>query len=533
MPKVTTGASPPESQLIRLLEHYQNGRYVNAAKSAISITEQYPHHQFSWKVLAAALKQTGKVPEALVANQKAVELDAQDAEAHYNLGNTLQELNKLEDAKASYRQAIRLKPDYAKAFSDLGNTLKKLGQLKDAEASYRQAITLAPDFAGAHFNLGVTLHELDRLEEAKASYIQAIRLNPGYAEAHNNLGVTLKALGRLEDAEASYKQAIALKPDFAEAHNNLGITLRELGRLAEAEIGYNQAIALKPDYTEAFLNRGQLLFDKGNFEAALRDYDSCNTEDSRAGALSCLYRLERIEEIYKRIEMQSELDDENIKVAAISSLVEEQYKKDTAHNFCKNPLDFIHFANIASHVEDPDSYISEIIKELHNIKSIWQPSNQSIHKGFQSHFNFLENPSGILKSLKSTIINELGSYYLKFKNESCSFIKKWPRENNLSGWYVILKQQGYHYPHIHPSGWLSGVVYLKVVPAAEKNEGAIEFCLGENRYLDADSLKITYNPQAGDMVFFPSSLHHRVLPFSTDTERIVVAFDLCPDSAKH
>ena len=91
-------------------------------KLALSLTEQFPHHQFTWKVLAAALKQTGKISEALTANQKAVELDTQDAEAHYNLGNTLQELGRLEEASASYRQAIHLKPDYAKAYSDLGNT---------------------------------------------------------------------------------------------------------------------------------------------------------------------------------------------------------------------------------------------------------------------------------------------------------------------------------------------------------------------------------------------------------------------------
>lgn len=529
----SNGTSPPQSQLNSLLEHYQNGRYEDAEKLAIPITEQFPRHQFSWKVLGAVLKQTGKISEALVANQKAVELDAQDAEAHHNLGNTLQELGKLEAAKASYRQAIATKPDYAKAYSNLGNTLKKLGNLEEAEASYRQAIELKPDFAGAHYNLAVTLEELDRVEDSEASYRQAIALKPDYAEAHNNLGVTLKELGRLEEAEASYRRAIGLKPDFAEAHNNLGVTLKELGRLEEAEASYTQAIALKPDYSEALLNRGQLFFDKGEFEVALRDFDFCNTQDSRAGALTCLVVLGRIEEIYERIEAQAELDDENIKVAAISSFIADQHKKDTAHKFCKNPLDFLHFSNIASHIEDPDSYIMDMVKELGDVKSVWEPLNQSIHKGFQSQSNFFENPTGKFIGLKSIIINEINSYYLKFKNESCSFIQKWPSENNLSGWYVILKKQGYNFPHIHPAGWLSGVIYLKVAPSVGKNEGAIEFCLGGGHYSDANSSKVTHNPQMGDIVLFPSSLHHRTVPFTTDTDRIVVAFDLCPDAAKH
>jgi hypothetical protein len=41
-----------------------------------------------------------------------------------------------------------------------------------------------------------------------------------------------------------------------------------------------------------------------------------------------------------------------------------------------------------------------------------------------------------------------------------------------------------------------------------------------------------HQPTAGDIVFFPSSLHHRTIPFTTDTDRIVVSFDLLPESAE-
>ncbi len=244
-------ASPSQKQLSSLLEHYQNGRVNDAEKLAASITNEFPQHQFAWKVLGAVLKQTGRVMESLTAMQKSVQLAPQDAEAHSNLGVTLKELGMLEEALASYAQAIALKPDYAEAHSNLGVTLKELGRLNEALASYKQAIALKPDYAEAHSNLGVTLQELENLDEAEASYKQAIALKPDYAEAHSNLGVTLQKLGRLDEALASYNQAIALKPGYAEAHSNLGVTLQELGRLGEALASYNQAIALKPDYAEA------------------------------------------------------------------------------------------------------------------------------------------------------------------------------------------------------------------------------------------------------------------------------------------
>ena len=220
--------SPPEADIKRLLEHYQNGLHDDAEKLALSISEKFPRHNFSCKVLAEILKKTGRTPEALVFGKKAIEIDPQDAAAHSNLGLTLQELGRLDEAVASYNQAIALKPNHALAHGNLGITLKELGRLGEAEASYKQAIALKSDWAEAHSNLGITLQELGRLDEAEASYNQAIALKPDLAEAHSNLGNTLKELGRLDEAEASYRQAIVLKPDFFEAYVNFGIAIKNL-----------------------------------------------------------------------------------------------------------------------------------------------------------------------------------------------------------------------------------------------------------------------------------------------------------------
>jgi predicted TPR repeat methyltransferase len=243
--------NPSQEQLSSLLEHYQNGRFSDAEKLAKFITQEFPKHQFGWKVLGAVLQQTGRSVESLIPMQKSVQLAPQDAEAHSNLGATLKEAGRLDEAEASFKRAIALKPDYAEAHSNLGATLRELGRLDESEASYTRAIALKPDYAEAHGNLGNTSLELGRLDEAEASYKQAIALKPDYAEAHSNLGATLKEVGRLDEAEASYKQAIALKPDYAEAHGNLGVMLQELGRLDEAEASYKQAIALKPDHAQA------------------------------------------------------------------------------------------------------------------------------------------------------------------------------------------------------------------------------------------------------------------------------------------
>ena len=265
--------TPSHDLLKSLLEHYQNGRLSDAEKLSLKITEDFPKHEFAWKVLGVIFEATGRKSEALNANQTAVKLSPQDAEAHNNLGNTLKELGRLDESEASYREALMLKPDYAEAHCNLGILLHDLGRLDKAESSYSQAIAFKPDFPEAHSNLGITLQEAGRLVEAETSYNKAIELSPAYAEAHSNLGNILKELGRLEDAEVSHKRAISLEPKFAEAHNNLGTTLQELGRLEDAINSYNQAITLKPSFATAHNSLGITLKKLGRLEDALASYN--------------------------------------------------------------------------------------------------------------------------------------------------------------------------------------------------------------------------------------------------------------------
>ena len=240
-------ANPPKEQLDRLLDHYQRGRFVEAEELAASLTRDFPDHPFSWKVLGAILGQAGRNAEALVANQKTVELSPKDAEAHNNLAILLKDLGRLEEAEANLRHALNLKPTFAEAHYNLGITLQKLRKLDEAESSYRQAINLKPNYGKAHFNLGSLLKELGKLDEAAVSYSQAISIDSGYAEAHNNLGTTLKDLGQLAEAEVSYHRALTLQPDFLEAQYNLGSSLEEAGDLQRSLQTYNLMLKSKSE----------------------------------------------------------------------------------------------------------------------------------------------------------------------------------------------------------------------------------------------------------------------------------------------
>ena len=222
------------------------------------------------------------------------------------------------------------------------------------------------------------------------------------------------------------------------------------------------------------------------------------------------------------------LDEGNLDVAAFATFIAEVQKKHTAHRFCRKPLEFLHFANLSSKIENSNLFITSLIKDLKNVRSKWEPPNQSANRGFQTVGNLFRYSNSNILTLKEIILNEIDLYYKKFQNEDCAFIKKWPTEKNIIGWHIMLKAQGYHNFHIHQSGWLSGVIYLKIVPSLEKNEGAISFSLAGPNISNPDMPETIHNPAVGDIVLFPSSLYHRTIPFSTDTDRVVVSFDLGP-----
>ena len=57
---------------------------------------------------------------------------------------------------------------------------------------------------------------------------------------------------------------------------------------------------------------------------------------------------------------------------------------------------------------------------------------------------------------------ELSNFFNNFKNKDCNFIKEWPSNYFIDSWSNILTSEGHNTSHIHPSGWISGVFYLKI-----------------------------------------------------------------------
>ena len=198
--------------------------------------------------------------------------------------------------------------------------------------------------------------------------------------------------------------------------------------------------------------------------------------------------------------------------------------------FCKNPLDFLFITNLHSYFPKITNLVNDIIIELDSHHLRWE--TRTTKNGFQSGSRIFDSPGPNVEQLKQIINEVIKSYKRQFSDSNCLFIKSWPQSMELHGWFNRLLKNGHQTSHIHPSGWLSGVVYLKTVAPLENNEGAIELSLHgyDLPILDEAYPKKVHQPNVGDIVLFPSSLFHRTIPFTTDDERCVIAFDLVPET---
>ena len=107
------------------------------------------------------------------------ELDSDD---WYNLGLDLEEVDP-KQAPNAYREAVRLDAQNADAHVNLGRLYQLEGDVRGAKRHYELALVIAPTHELANYNLGTVFDELDDLDKAVTYYRKA----PDIPDAHFNL----------------------------------------------------------------------------------------------------------------------------------------------------------------------------------------------------------------------------------------------------------------------------------------------------------------------------------------------------------
>jgi len=422
------------------------------------------------------------------------------------------------------KQAETLVQQFPKSpvlFNIQGAVFKGLGHLDLSIEAYNKALAIRPDYADAYNNMGNTLKDQGKLEEAIKAYIRALAIKPDNADAYSNMGIALKEQGKLEEAMEAYNKALAIKPDYAKAYNNMGIALKEQGKLEEAIGAFNQALAIKPDNAKAYYNMGNALKDQGKLEEAIEAFEKDGSIKSQTLLLKCLYQQDKPANFYDQLDYLVGRGENNAVIGSYISRAQIKYGINRTNPFCNEPLKYTLHTNLTSHCDFEDIFVKGATDVL--TKDIVQNRSQRLlTNGIQTTGNVFNQMDDFTDEIQSILRSEIENYRMCFKDSQEGLIKSWPSDYEIYGWLVSMKSGGKLAAHMHDKGWISGSVYINVPPKVNKDSGNFVVCLDSEK--DSQSIDVV----TGSLCLFPSSLLHYTIPFESEENRIVLAFDVIP-----
>jgi Tfp pilus assembly protein PilF len=120
----------------------------------------------------------------------------------------------LTTAEDNYQQAIELDANNMVAHYDLGTIYDRHGETSLAVEQYTAALVIDPTFTDASYNLAVDTAATNP-SSAKDLYLKVVSEQPSFAAAWLNLGFILEAEGDTSGAHADWSKAVVLDPSLA------------------------------------------------------------------------------------------------------------------------------------------------------------------------------------------------------------------------------------------------------------------------------------------------------------------------------
>ena len=571
------------------VEAHQDGKAQEADRYYTAILQAQPKHPDANHNMGILAVSVGKVEAALPFLKTALDSNPNIAQFWLSYINALIKLDRLDDAKAVFDQAksngakgdgfdqierrlnnasVSVRKETQEDMQTQPNILDELkldkaiklaekkvrnGLPEEAKKIYKDILekfpknkkalhgikTLASKTLANKSGMGeppsdqfqsvLNLYTQGQYQKALNRCSELLEQFPNSINLYNIIGAANQELGKAEKAIAAYKKAISIKPDFVEAFYNMGIALKEQGKLEEAIEAFTKALSIKPDNPEATNNLAFLLFESGKFEKAAKLFSMNDSIKNQSFLLKCFYELDNKSKFYDQLDYLIKRGENNCMIGSYACRATIRYGTYRENPFCNDPLKYIKKINLSEKCDFKKTFVENAANVLSN-DEITHKSQRLLKNGIQTSGNIFKQVGSVTNLWQDVIRDELTNYKDHFRDSEEGLIQDWPSNYSLNGWLLSMKNGGEISAHIHEAGWVSGSIYINVPPKLKKDSGNLVVTSQDAR----DGKRNSKNTQSIDVVtgslcLFPSSLLHYTIPFESNEDRIVLAFDMIPN----
>ena len=300
-----------EAHADRALECYERGLWAEAEaelRKALALNPDRPEWHFN---LGLTLEAAGRDEEAIVHYERAAELMEDETDALLAAGMIANRLGRFERGLELFAKAMKLDSRCEQALWGTMESHLGLGNHDEVETTYYLAQhSLEHHSARCLATMGESLLQRDQHERAGWCFREAIRIDPNLPRVRARLGEVYAATDQPQRAVQLYLRELRDDPGSIDTLLDYGCLLAELDRHHEAAEKFRRVLELEPANVDAHFELGRLAMRTLRFEQAKFEFELVLKLDAeypviRLSLSEALVKLGKLEDA--RVHLREEL----------------------------------------------------------------------------------------------------------------------------------------------------------------------------------------------------------------------------------
>ena len=188
----------------------------------------------------------GEFDKAKAVFLKVLAIDAEDSDAHHNIGITYMIREEWEKAAFHFEKALDLNPEMSDVYYKLGYTYMELKKFEEALEMGTAALAddKGEEMEKAHYVLGRAYIGLDAYEKALNHFQQAHEIGLDAVDLNFYIGNTYGFLREYELALEHLQKALIKSPEQPSVYNSIALVYMRQGMFEEADKYITDALLL-------------------------------------------------------------------------------------------------------------------------------------------------------------------------------------------------------------------------------------------------------------------------------------------------